>query len=269
MFFAFIDDGGTAPDQKVASATALVVPAARVRKLESEWNSFKEKYGIESFHTSECVSKNSHSKFADWDDLKVSSAITRVRQISKKYGVRAFSFATSKDDYDAHIPSDLRPRCGEYHYTWAIKNLVVYIDEWAAAFGKNHEVNYFFDWMDPRSPNKKEVDLALLEAERVRPGRFVGHYSFGKRKDVAGLQCVDTIAWICYRFALHKIVGARLSALQKKGWDDLNNYREQDEWLLALGQKAEQIQNFLKLRQQIEVETDVKLAPYVRRRGQS
>lgn len=263
-FVAYIDDSGTARDQKVASATALIIPKQRIVALESEWDSFKKNYGIKAFHTSECVARNQHSEFSSWDDTRVKSALTRVRHIAKKYGVRAFSLAIPKSDYDAIIPEDLKPKCGIYQYTWAVRSLVIYIDDWAVAFGAAPPVEYVFDWMDPRSDAKREIDIAMVEAEIARPGRFVGHYSFKRREGNAGLQCVDSVAWTCYRFALHAMEKRMLSELHSECWHDYKNHRGVDKWLLALGQKPEQIRDFVKRRLEVNGDVVVRLVPFIR-----
>jgi hypothetical protein len=43
MFTAYIDDSGTAPEQTVATATALIIPARNIIRFESEWKTFIEK----------------------------------------------------------------------------------------------------------------------------------------------------------------------------------------------------------------------------------
>jgi hypothetical protein len=101
MFTAYIDDSGTAPEQKVAIATALVMPAHRIIAFQSEWNTFIEKWGISDFHASQCAVANSKSDFAGWDEAKVKTVFKRIRQIIKKYGLRSISLAVHKSDYDA------------------------------------------------------------------------------------------------------------------------------------------------------------------------
>lgn len=79
MFNVYIDDSGTAPDQRIAIASALIIPARRTKALEAEWENFRLKYGISQFHTSECVSRNRKSEFASWDEARVSEVLARVR----------------------------------------------------------------------------------------------------------------------------------------------------------------------------------------------
>jgi|ERR1035437_1095314 hypothetical protein len=109
-FNAYVDDAGTDPNQKIAIPTALVIPAARLISLENEWDKLKEKEGFRDFHMSEVSSPTppSDSQFLGWDKTKHERVYWRVRQITKKYGVQAISFAVIKKDYDEVVPADMR-----------------------------------------------------------------------------------------------------------------------------------------------------------------
>ena len=128
-FTTYLDDSGTAPGQRVAIATALVIPANRIIALEGEWKHLKEKEGFTDFHTSESVARNYKSEFAKWDDVKQERVFLRVRQIIKKYGAKIYSFAVNKKDYDDLMPDDLREYVGD-HYTWAIRHLLGHLAAW-------------------------------------------------------------------------------------------------------------------------------------------
>jgi hypothetical protein len=244
MFTAYIDDAGTDPKQDVAIATALIVPAHRLIAFESEWNRFTEKWGIKDFHSSRCAVANSKSDFAGWDDAKVGKAFKRIRQIIRKYGLRSFSLSVHKPDYDAIVPAELRPKFGKYHYTYAIQNALAFLDRWACQTGVEYPLEFIFDWMDPKTqkPEKQEIENALARSEEVRPGRFAGHYSFRRRQEVPGLQCVDLVGWTCYWFALETHVKTPRTRLQLDCWDDFSG-RNNGEWLTAIGQTRKQLEN--------------------------
>jgi hypothetical protein len=95
MFTAYLDDSGTDPNQAVAIATAIIIPAAQIIRLEREWENLKKKEGFSCFHTSEMIARNKKSEFADWDDEKVDRVFRRVREISMKFSIAtgAVSFA--------------------------------------------------------------------------------------------------------------------------------------------------------------------------------
>jgi hypothetical protein len=92
MLTAYIDDSGTDPNQKIAIASALMIPSARLTALNSEWAALANKEGFTSFHMSECIAQNAESEFADWDEHKRRRVVWRVRQMVKKFGGQAISF---------------------------------------------------------------------------------------------------------------------------------------------------------------------------------
>lgn len=240
MFTAYIDDSGTAPEQKVANATALVVPASKIIRFQSEWDTFIEKWGILDFHTSECAVANHKSQYAGWNKDKVQKIFTRVRQIIKKYGLRAYSLSVNKSDYEAVVPVENRAMFGQHHYTYAIHNLLSVLDAWACRTGVEHPLEYVFDWMEINTPERREIEDSIARSEAARPGRFEGHYSFRKRRATPGLQCVDLIGWTCYRDALNTHGGPPLTELQAECLQDFKKWNK-GEWLTSVGQTRRQI----------------------------
>jgi hypothetical protein len=115
MFTVYIDDSGTAPEQKVAIATALIIPAKRIVALEREWDALKKREGFTSFHMAEFSARNQKSGFADWPEPKRERVYRQVRAITKKYGVAAVTFAVYKKDYDEVVPEDMRNTAGRFH----------------------------------------------------------------------------------------------------------------------------------------------------------
>jgi len=240
MFIAYIDDSGTAPEQKVANATALIIPACHVIRFQSEWDNFINKWGIRDFHTSECAVANRKSQYAGWDELKIQTIFARVRQIIKKYGARSYSLSVNKSDYEAVVPVENRAMFGQHHYTYAIHNLLSVLDTWACRTGVEHPLEYVFDWMEIGTPERVEIEESLARSEAARPGRFGNHYSFRRRKATPGLQCVDLIGWTCYRYALNTHGGPPLTELQAECMQDFQKWKR-GEWLTAVGQTRQQI----------------------------
>jgi hypothetical protein len=238
MFTAYIDDSGTDPNQYVAMATALIVPAKQLVPMESEWSSLTENEGFSSLHTSEMVSKNRKSEFANWDDKKRSRVFRRAREISKKYSpsLGAVSFAVKKADYDEVVPEAYRKGAGN-HYTWAVRHVLMFLDNWRLGSpATDHPVEYVFDWMggltDPRRIEVEEV-LGQMEAIAHLRGRSreYTNCAFRHRQDMPGLQCVDAISWICYRQALLQYRGTPLHPLAKEGWTHCEANSNTHAWL--------------------------------------
>jgi hypothetical protein len=124
MFIAFIDDSGTDPRHPIAIASGLIVPVKAIPRLDREWGAFLSKEGLtKGFHTSECVARNPHSEFAEWDDNHGSWVLARIRQIIFKYSIQAYSMSVWKSEFDSIIPDELRQFGGKEHYSWAVDHL--------------------------------------------------------------------------------------------------------------------------------------------------
>jgi len=229
MFSVYIDDSGTAPDQAVAMASVLTIPAKQIVALDKEWETFAAKAGFKEFHSSECIRRNHKSEFAQWDDDQVRAATARIRQISRKYAVRAFSFAVTKQDYDSLLTPEMKELFGRFHYTWAIQHVLTFCREWAHAVGVSLPFEYVFDWMES-SPAKAEVEDVMALFERGKPGHYT-NYSFKKRRDVPALQCTDLLAWSSYQVAQHHFFGKPLHPIADENYAGFLKFG--DEWLTA------------------------------------
>jgi hypothetical protein len=216
MFTVYIDDSGTAPEQKVAISAGLIFPEKQLAALEREWNKFLKKADIKEFHTSACVHKNHHSAFASWDDGKVGRVVSRVRQISLKYSVRGFSCAISKDDHNDLVPDDLRRLVGQSHYSWAVSCLCGHVHDWAR--DQSVPLEYVFDTCDKAV--KQEIEAAMDYSEFLYPGCFRGRYFFPERKLVPALQCADLYAWTNYQFFLSRLFSRNILPIAKESWVD-------------------------------------------------
>ena len=251
MFTVYIDDSGTDPNQPMAIASALIIPAARVVALDKEWEKLTKKEGFTEFHTSECVWLNEDSEFAKWDAHKQKRVISRVRQIGKKFGVQAMSLAITKADYNELVPDWLRELAGKYHYTWAIRNMLDMLDKWAAEHRVRVPFEYIYDWMDPKAQKKAkaEIDTVMAQAEegacaRGDSGRYT-NYSFRKRLDIPALQCTDALAWTCYQFACFVHNQIPLSEIAQESWNDYHEHHPKAGWLYAGGMKKEHLKEWV------------------------
>jgi hypothetical protein len=229
MFTAYLDDSGSAPNQHVANATALIIPGARIIALQREWDAFRAKWGFADFHTSAFVAKNPKEGFGDLTDENQRKMFLRVRQIVKKYGVKIMSFTVHKKDYDEVIPADLRAYAGRSHYAWAIRHVVRYLSGWRSRNTKI-PLEYMFDYMKPRDDCRKEIETIMEQAEweavkQGRSGEFT-NFGFRYRKDIPGLQCVDCVAWTTYQVGLLAFLKKPMHPLASIAWDDLRSRNE-------------------------------------------
>jgi len=187
---------------------------------------------------SEFAARNPKSEFAGWSDEKQARVVKRVRQIVRKYNVKAFSFGVLKHDYDEVIPNHLRVFTGKYHYSWAVRTVLAFIRDWAAISNVVEPLEYIFDFMGEESAsNRKEVEDILAQAEEEsarsgRPGMYT-HYDLNrKRCELAGLQCADVLAWTCYTQARWAYLQTPLTKLAIDCWEEFRMFRSET-WLYA------------------------------------
>jgi len=201
MFTLYIDDSGTAPEQKVAIAAGVVIPASRLKAFESEWNRFLDKEGLlpDGFHTSECIAKNAKSAFAGWDDARVERVFARVQQITFKYATRVFSIAIHKQNYDEVVPKEMWSGVGRSHFVWAISSLLGLGHDWAT--NRSVPMEYIIDSTNDKEL-KRDVTEAIDYSEKVGYGKhFVDHHAFRSREQTPGLQLADFYAWHSFQMA--------------------------------------------------------------------
>ncbi|MFZ0801210.1 MAG: DUF3800 domain-containing protein [Terriglobales bacterium] len=252
MLTVFIDDSGTDPNQKVAIATGMIVPALRIAALEREWDRFKEKEQFKCFHTSPCLAGNEKEGFGDWDEDKKSRVLWRVRTIAKKYGAKAFSLAINKLDYEEIVPQEFRELGGRFHYTWAIRNLLSLLDGWAVSRGVETSYEYFYHWMHPKAQkqSRQEIVTVMEQAEEGAKQRGLNrtyvNYSFRHDEDIPALQCVDAVGWACYQFSLKIFANVPLSEIAAESFQDLYRFQShEDEWLIALSIERDKLRNWV------------------------
>jgi len=247
MFTVYFDDSGTAPDQDVAIAAALIVPALRLEAFDEKWQNFLKDEFISEFHTSECVAAQKGTKFAKWNSGRRKHVCYRVREIAKEFGVKAFSFAVNKADYDEVVPESDQLRSvggGKYHYTWAVRHTISFLDAWSSTVTKR-PFEYVFDCMgnDKKNKAKREIEMVMAQADSVVPGRYLGHYSFRNRIDHPGLQCVDLLAWSSYQFSLNAFTKKRLHPIAEDTFWDFEKHLYET-WMFAVTIRREDLEDW-------------------------
>jgi hypothetical protein len=247
MFTVYIDDSGTDPNQHVAIAAALVIPASRLKEFNANWNDLLQEEFIPEFHTSECVARQKGSPYELWSSQRRKLLCYRVREITKEFAVKALSFAVNKSDYDAMIPEADQLRSvggGRFHYTWAIRHMITMLDVWSSTVTKS-PFEYVFDSMgsDKRNVAKREIETVMAQADSVIPCRYKGRYSFQNRGGHPGLQCADLLAWSCYQFSCNAFKGTRLHPIAEDTFWDFEKYRFKT-WMFAITIRREHLEDW-------------------------
>jgi len=241
MFSLYIDDSGTSPSNPVALATAFIIPAAQIVRLEKEWDTFRTKENFNCFHTSEFMARNPKSEFATWDDAKQERVFRRVRQISKKYG-RAVSIAVNKKDYNEIVPPELRSFLGPDHYTWAVRQLIAHLHE--VDLSPQLQREFIFQWLELRDRRRKEIEIVMDQMQFLADkNKLAGSYypNFRKSSGIPALQCVDAIAWVCYQYSLLIFRKIPLKRFVSEAWHDFDGHLGNG-WLRAAVMPREKLQ---------------------------
>jgi hypothetical protein len=107
-----------------------------------------------------------------------------------------------------------------------------------SAYPKCDGFEYVFDWMAEGSEERIEIETTMSRAEEMaiddgNEGEF-SNYSFRKRKEIPGLQCVDCVSWVAYRFALFSSRQTPLHPLADLGWKDFGGPLHRNGWLGAI-----------------------------------
>jgi hypothetical protein len=247
---AFIDDSGTDPNQEVALATALVIPASRIQMLQAEWDVLRLSELFDSLHMSEFSSPTppKDSDFRGWSRDKHNRVYERVREIILDYGAVTITFAVYKKDYDEVVPPEMRVNAGRFHYTWAVRHLLAGLEKWRTFFKISAPFEFVFDNMKKGDPRREEIEEVLAQAEEISPGMY-SNPLFRDRKRIPGLQCVDVLSWISYQYALYVYSGKRLVPDAVTGWHDFEYYSKHlvPGWRYAAALKRSELERWVKL----------------------
>lgn len=221
-FTVYLDDSGTASEHAIAIASAFILPAKRIIAVETEWNRVTKANGFSDFHAAACAAKTSRDKqYQDWDDAKKRRVFTRVRQLCKKFGVKAYGWAVYKKTYDEVVPESFR-HYGGGHYTWAVRHVISRIEEWRLARKIKEPFQFIFDWEEIGSPDREEIDdiMGQLSDNLGEPV----HHDFQCRKLVPALQCADLIAWLAFQRALDNFHQKPVNPIADECLNDFENY---------------------------------------------
>jgi uncharacterized protein DUF3800 len=218
---AFLDDSGTAPEQRIAICSAILIPANQIEALERQWKIFTEKNGFLDFHASECAARNYKSQYAGWDDKKVRKIFLRVRQFCKRFGVQTYGFAVHKKSFEEEIPAILRENIGS-HYTWAVRQVVTSIETWRRIRKIKQQIQYIYDWEDIGSQERFEIDEVMGQSGEQLNEK--PQHDYKERKKIPALQCADFMAWLSFQLGNDNFYQVPLNSLAVEALRDLENY---------------------------------------------
>jgi hypothetical protein len=115
------------------------------------------------------------------------------------------------------------------------------IDKWKPFHRVETPLEYLFDWEEPGSKPRKEIEEVMAQAEHISGDAGVyTNFSFRKRQPLPGLQCVDTLGWVSYQVALLAFYKKPLVPDAEIGWKDFKRHRN-PHWRVAGTVKREDL----------------------------
>lgn len=228
VFTVYVDDSGTSPGQKLALASALIVSAIRIPRIDQLWDGFRAKHGLRYIHASEMASPYRKEQYADWSDDKVDQVLARARQIIKTNSIAGYAFVVDKKSFDSVTPAQWRAEGGQNHYTWALRTLLQVL------FRRydNPTLDPPFEWVFDNAVgrDRDEIEMLMAQFDNIWPGKFEGHYSFRCKANMPCLQGADILAWSTYSQACETFFGTPASPFAEKSLQDWRG-RQADTWL--------------------------------------
>jgi hypothetical protein len=208
------DDSGTDPNQKIAIAACYLATPEQWTEFSRNWQEVDQQEHFGVFHMAEFAANQKDSPFESWDEEKKKRVLGKLCNVITTRAEVGFATAVSKQDYDEVIVDSFRQYCGEFHYTFALRQCASRAGLWRKKHHANSSLRYIFDWM-AKGDAKKEIssvmDAALRKAEweskETGIPSLIG-YSFEKKSVIVPLQAADILAWTIYQ-QMHKILSNR------------------------------------------------------------
>jgi hypothetical protein len=222
-----IDDSGTHAESPVAVAAGWIAPVPQWKKFIRQWRGMKKKHGFEVFHMVDAMASSQSSEFRGWGENKKTNVLRDLCPLIDARISRGFAIWVIKRDYDELVTGDLRIQLGKSHYTWAVCNLIGWIELWRERENIREPIEYIFDRM---SKGRGEIDQVFRSAEERgnelhKYGIYKGCHSFRDKAEVLPLQAADMIAWLTYQRALEAASGIRPRSLVSETFNYFNNRR--------------------------------------------
>lgn len=210
FFDVYFDDSGTHKESSIAVASCLVASIEQWQEFNRNWAEVDQDGGFGTFHMADFVF--GAAQFKDWEDTKKERVLRRLCNIICTRVRVGWSVAVTKRDYDDLIVGPFRDWCGQFHYTFCVRQCAGSVGLWRREHEPDCSLKYVFDRM---SQGKGDImfamDCAIKNSESesrstgVKPFRG---YSFDSKRDIWPLQAADIYAWTALQH-MHKIVSQR------------------------------------------------------------
>ncbi len=129
----YFDDSGTHTTAPVAVVAGWVSSAAQWKRFTREWKKAGAEYGFEDFHMAVFMANNPKSEFADtkkWDEKYKAKVLRRLCSIIRQHAAYGICTGVIKQDYDELVPPEVREDLGRYHYSYAVRGAIGFMEKW-------------------------------------------------------------------------------------------------------------------------------------------
>jgi len=225
----FFDDSGTHRESSIAVAACYASTVEQWKEFERNWNEAKRDAHFDIFHMAEFAA--GRGAFARWSDPQRRKLLTRLCGIINARVKVGYAVAIPKRIYDDVIRDPFRDFCGQFHYTFALRQCASRIAEWRRKYHKAASMKYVFDQMGTNQ-GKGEImevmDAAIAKSHResettgVPP---VTGYSFETRASILPLQAADILAWTSLQQMHKRLSKRRLNWIAQLAWEELASFR--------------------------------------------
>jgi hypothetical protein len=221
----YVDDSGTDPKSRIATAAFCVSTVDKWLEFEQKWRKIAKhaKFDLKYFHMTEfaacrrdhlcqqCRSGKTSVEqhpWQKWDDEKRKSVLNRLAKAVVKYADCGFGIGHTKEDYETHVSKSparavANEPVGDEPFTFAIQQCGGALAEWRSKRGIDTPLRFVFDLSSDKQ--RYEIAKVFFAAAKDRT-KYQGGIeqwfepepngiSFESRQSVVQLLSADMLAW--------------------------------------------------------------------------
>jgi hypothetical protein len=160
------DDSGTHVQAPIAVIGGWVAPIGQWKRFTRTWKKALDELKMTECHMAHLAFNNKDSEFADksfWTDHRKTIAMRRLSWIISQHAIQGFCIGVIKKDYDEIFPEEAKAATGKFHYTYALRGAIGFMEQWRIDKGVSEPIEYIFDHM-VKGPERAEIDRVFEEA---------------------------------------------------------------------------------------------------------
>jgi len=203
MFEAYFDDSGTHRGSDLAIAACYVSTRRSWQEFDKAWNLIRKDEGFDFFHMVDFAAPATYGKqpYCGWSREKKQRVFLRLADAIKAHTRVGFGIAIPKSTFDRVVPTlpaQVRMQCGDFHYTFAVKSLMVMIIKWRRKYLIGHPIRFVFDTITEGADEIQSFfeEMGTYSDEFVsKLGLEFGGFSIESKTRTQPLQAADILAW--------------------------------------------------------------------------